>query len=73
MIAVRYFSKLGNTAKIAETIAHGAGVEAVSIADEPMLNNHTDILFHGEAPYANIMAPELKEYAAREFGKSMVA
>ena len=65
MIAVRYFSKLGNTAKIAEAIAHGAGVEAVSIADEPMLNNHTDILFLGGAPYANIMAPELKEYAER--------
>lgn len=61
--AVRYFSKLGNTKKIAEAIAQGAGVKAVSIADEPKLQEYIDILFLGGAPYANIMAPELKEYA----------
>lgn len=61
--AVRYFSKLGNTKKIAEAIAQGAGVKAVSIADEPKLQEYVDILFLGGAPYANIMAPELKEYA----------
>ena len=61
--AVRYFSKLGNTKKIAEAIAQGAGVKAVSIADEPKLPEYVDILFLGGAPYANIMAPELREYA----------
>ena len=61
--AVRYFSKLGNTKKIAEAIAQGAGVKAVSIADEPKLQEYIDILVLGGAPYANIMAPELKEYA----------
>ena len=61
--AVRYFSKLGNTKKIAEAIAQGAGVKAVSIADEPKLQEYIDILFLGGAPYANIMAPKLKEYA----------
>ena len=61
--AVRYFSKLGNTKKIAEAIAQGAGVKAVSIADDPKLQEYVDILFLGGAPYANIMAPELKEYA----------
>lgn len=61
--AVRYFSKLGNTKKIAEAIAEGADVKAVSIVDEPKLNEQVDILFLGGAPYANIMAPELKEYA----------
>lgn len=61
--AVRYFSKIGNTKKIAEAIADGAGVKAVSIADEPELTEHVDTLFLGGAPYANIMAPELKEYA----------
>ena len=61
--AVRFFSKLGNTKTIAEAIAEGAGVKAVSIADEPRLKEHVDILFLGGAPYANIMAPELKEYA----------
>jgi hypothetical protein len=33
--AVRYYSKLGNTKTIAEAIAEGAGVEAVSITEEP--------------------------------------
>ena len=61
--AVRYFSKLGNTKKIAEAIAQGAGVKAVSIADDPKLQEYVDILFLGGAPYANIMAPELREYA----------
>ena len=61
--AVRYFSKLGNTKKIAEAIAQGAGVKAVSIADDPKLHEYVDILFLGGAPYANIMAPELREYA----------
>lgn len=61
--AVRYFSKLGNTKKIAEAIALGAGIKAVSIADEPKLQEYVDILFLGGAPYANIMVPELREYA----------
>ena len=62
-IAVRYYSKLGNTEKIARAIAEGAGVEARSIADEPTLPERADVLFLGGAPYANIMAPELKAYA----------
>ena len=61
--AVRYFSKLGNTKNIAEAIAQGTGVKAVSIADDPKLQEYVDILFLGGAPYANIMAPELREYA----------
>lgn len=63
--AVRYFSKLGNTKTIAEAIAEGAGVPAVSITDEPILTDRVDVLFLGGAPYANIMAPELKEYAEK--------
>ena len=60
--AVRYYSKLGNTKTIAEAIAEGAGVAAVSIADEPVLTEYVDILYLGGAPYANIMAPELRAY-----------
>ncbi len=64
-IAVRYCSKTksGNTRRIAEAIAEGVGVKAVSIADEPKLEEKADVLFLGGAPYANIMAPELREYA----------
>ena len=61
--AVRYFSKIGNTKKIAEAIAEGAGVPAVSIADEPKLTERVDVLFLGGAPYANIMDPALRAYA----------
>lgn len=66
-VAVRYCSKtkFGNTRRIAEAIADGAGVKAVSIADESKLAEKVDILFLGGAPYANIMAPELREYAMR--------
>lgn len=64
-IAVRYCSKTpaGNTRRIAEAIAEGAGVQAVSIDAEPKLIEKVDYLFLGGAPYANIMAPELREYA----------
>ena len=63
--AVRYYSKLGNTKTIAEAIAEGAGTTAVSITDEPELKEYTNILFLGGAPYANIMAPELRTYAEK--------
>ena len=63
--AVRYYSKLGNTKKIAEAIAQEAGVKAVSVTEEPDLAEYVDVLFLGGAPYANIMAPQLREYAAR--------
>ena len=64
-IVVRYCSKtkFGNTRRIAEAIADGIGVKEVIIADEPKLQEKADILFLGGAPYANIMAPELKAYA----------
>lgn len=64
-VLVRYCSKLGNTKRIAEAIAAGAGVRAVSIKDEPEISEHADLLFLGGAPYANIMAPELRAYAER--------
>ena len=70
-IAVRYFSKLGNTKRIAEAIAEGAGVKAVSVTDEPYISERVDVLFLGGAPYANIMAPELREYA-NKLTKEMV-
>lgn len=61
--AVRYFSKSGHTKAVAEAIAEGAQVSAVSITDEPELKEAAAVLFLGGAPYANIMAPELRAYA----------
>lgn len=63
--AVRYYSKLGNTKKIAEAIAEETGVKAVSVTEEPDLTEYVDVLFLGGAPYANTMAPQLREYAER--------
>lgn len=72
-IAVRYCSKtkFSNTKRIAEAIAKGAKVDAVSIKDEPTLAEYVDVMFLGGAPYANIMAPELREYA-ENLSKDMV-
>ena len=64
-IAVRYYSKSGRTQAIAQAIAKGAGVEAVSITEAPELNEKTDLLFLGGAPYANMMAPQLSDYAKK--------
>ena len=61
--AVRYYSKLGNTKTIAEAIAEGANARAISVTEEPTLSDPVDVLFLGGAPYANIMAPELRTYA----------
>lgn len=46
-VAVRYFSKLGNTKQIAEAIVEGAQTTAVSIVDEPALAEYVDVLFLG--------------------------
>lgn len=72
-VEVRYCSrtKFGNTRRIAEAIADGAATKAVSIDDEPKLTEKADILFLGGAPYANIMAPELRQYA-EELAPDMV-
>jgi len=64
-IAVRYYSKSGRTQAVAQAIAKGAGVEALSITDAPELSEKVDLLFLGGAPYANIMAPQLSEYAKK--------
>ena len=62
-IAVRYYSQSGKTEKIARPIAAGAGVEALSVTQAPVLDEAVDVLFLGGAPYANIMAPQLRSYA----------
>ncbi|MDR1399498.1 MAG: flavodoxin [Treponema sp.] len=51
--AVRYFSKSGNTGKVARAIASAVGVTAVSMdAAEAEITKETDILFLGAAVYA---------------------
>ncbi|MCI5758671.1 MAG: flavodoxin [Eubacterium sp.] len=62
-IAVRYYSRSGNTRAAAEAIAKAAGTEAVS-ADAPdaALPGTVDILFVGGALYAYGIDRKLTEY-----------
>lgn len=59
-IAVRYYSRGGNTKKIADAIAQAVGVEAKQVS-EP-LDGDVDILFLGSAPYAFDVADEIKNF-----------
>lgn len=51
--AVRYYSRSGNTKAVAEAIAKGAGVQAVSVdAADAKITEPVDVLFIGGALYA---------------------
>ncbi len=61
-VAVRYYTKTGNTKKLAEALAKAVGVEAEPIdvdIEEPV-----DILFLGNSYYAFSIDPEVKKYIA---------
>ncbi|MDR1398577.1 MAG: hypothetical protein LBJ41_01450 [Treponema sp.] len=50
--AVRYFSKSGNTEKVAHAIADAIGVKVVSVdTTETVITEKMDILFLGMATY----------------------
>jgi flavodoxin len=76
-VAVRYFSRSGNTKKVAEYIAEAAGVNAVSVdaADAP-LTEKADVLFIGGALYAYGIDNTLKKYldtlSSDKVGKAVV-
>jgi len=62
-IAVRYFSRSGNTKSVAEAIAKTAGTQAVSVDREnAALTEPVDVLFIGGALYAYGIDSRLKEY-----------
>ena len=59
-IAVRYYTKTGNTKRLAEAIAEAAGVEALPISmpvEEPV-----DVLFLGNSYYAFTIDPEVRSF-----------
>lgn len=62
-IAVRYYSRSGNTKAVAEAIAAAANVKAVSV-DQPAaaLAEPADVLFIGGALYAYGIDSHMKEY-----------
>jgi flavodoxin len=68
-IAVRYYTKTGNTKHLAEAVAKAVGVEAQPIS-EP-LSGPVDILFLGNSYYAFSIDPEVRNYI-RSLDKSKV-
>ena len=60
--AVRYYTKTGNTKRLAEAIAKELGVEALPIS-EPV-NEVVDYLFLGNSYYAFSIDPEVKAFVA---------
>ena len=60
--AVRYYTKTGNTKRLADAIAKELGVEALPIS-EP-LTEKVDILFLGNSYYAFNIDPEVRNFVA---------
>lgn len=61
-VAVRYFTRTGNTKKLAEAVASGAGVDALDIPAP--LSEKVDILFLGSSVYAAGVDDAVKQFVA---------
>ena len=61
-LAVRYYTKTGNTKRLAEAVANELGVEALPISEG--LNEQADILFLGNSYYAFTIDPEVRSFIA---------
>ena len=59
-VAVRYYTKTGNTRRLAEAVANALGVEALPI-DTPV-TEPVDILFLGNSYYAFSIDPEVRAF-----------
>ena len=67
--AVRYYTKTGNTKRLAEAIGQALGVEALPLS-EP-LKEPVDVLFLGNSYYAFSIDPEVRTYV-RSLNKEKV-
>ena len=68
-IAVRYYTKTGNTKRLAEAVAGAVGVEALPISVP--VDETVDILFLGNSYYAFSIDPEVRDFI-RSLDKSKV-
>ena len=59
-IAVRYYTKTGNTKRLSEAVAKAVGVEAQPISAP--LTDSVDILFLGNSYYAFSIDPEVRDF-----------
>ena len=68
-VAVRYYTKTGNTKKLADAVAEAAGTEALLLS-EP-IGEKVDILFLGNSYYAFSIDPEVRNFV-RSLDRSKV-
>ena len=61
-IAVRYYTKTGNTKRLAEAVAKAVGTEALPISTP--IAEPVDILFLGNSYYAFTIDPEVRQFVA---------
>ena len=61
--AVRYYTKSGNTKRLAEAVAAELGVEALPISVP--VDEKVDILFLGNSYYAFTINPEVRAFVSR--------
>lgn len=67
--AVRYYTKTGNTKRLAEAVAKAVGAEAFDLSAP--ITEPVDILFLGNSYYAFSIDPEVREYV-RKLDKTKV-
>ena len=58
--AVRYYTKTGNTKRLAEAVAKAVGVEALPLSSP--IEEPVDILFLGNSYYASSIDPEVRKF-----------
>ena len=68
-IAVRYYTKTGNTKRLAEAVAQAVGMEALPISSP--VTEQVDVLFLGNSYYAFSIDPEVRSFI-RSLDKSMI-
>ena len=61
-IAVRYYTKTGNTKRLAEAVAQAVGAEALPVSTP--VSEPVDILFLGNSYYAFSIDPEVRKFVA---------
>ncbi len=59
-IAVRYYTKTGNTKRLAEAVAEAVGAEALPISVP--VTEKADLLFLGNSYYAFTIDPEVRKF-----------
>ena len=68
-VAVRYYTKTGNTKRLAESVAKAVGTEALPLSSP--IEEPVDILFLGNSYYAFSIDPEVREFI-RKLDKNKV-